>query len=78
MMESIPNETVTMNACILRVCCCELLVCDLCSSQKVLVHTPEACCFKVGEKVCIEYNGAMTMSIPPQITATDIRRMSGC
>ena len=25
-----------------------------------------------------EYSGAMTMSIPPQIAATDIRRVCGC
>lgn len=77
-MESTVNETVTMKACILRVCCCELLVCDLCTCQKVCVHTPKACCFRPGEKICIEYSGAMTMSIPPQITADCIRRMDGC
>lgn len=71
------SEPVCMNACILRVCCCELLVCDLCTSQEVLVHTPEACCFCVGERVCIEYSGAMTRSIPPQITANCIRRLNG-
>lgn len=34
-MESTVNEPVTMKACILRVCCCELLVCDLDTCQKV-------------------------------------------
>lgn len=77
-MESVSDEIVTMKACILRVCCCDLLVCDLCTSQEVLVHTSQACCFRVGEKVCIEYSGAMTMSIPPQITATCIKRLHGC
>ena len=76
-MES-TSETVIMRACILRVCCCELLVCDLCTSQEVLVHTQQACCFRVGEHVCIEYSGAMTMSIPPQISATCIKRMNCC
>lgn len=41
-MEPIPSETVTMKACILRVCCCDLLVCDLRTSQQVLIHTPSA------------------------------------
>lgn len=77
-MESTVNESVTMKACILRVCCCDLLVCDLCTCQKVCVHTPEACCFHVGQKVCIEYSGAMTRSIPPQITADCIKPLCGC
>ena len=63
-MEETPTLT-TMTAKILRVCCCDLLVCDTCTCQEVLVHTPRACCFSVGECVCIEYSGAMTMSIPP-------------
>ena len=75
-MESTMNELVTMKACVLRVCRCDLLVCDLSSSQEVLVHTPKACCFSVGDRVCIEYNGAMTLSIPPQISATSICLMS--
>lgn len=76
-MEETPMLT-TLKAKILRVCCCDLLVCDVCTCQEILVHTPRACCFSVGECVCIEYSGAMTMSIPPQITATDIRRVCGC
>ena len=68
-----------MHACVLRVCCCELLVCDLHCCQEVLVHTDNACCFCVGEHVCIEYNGVMTRSVPPQINATCVKRMnSGC
>lgn len=70
------GETVTMNACVLRVCCCELLVCDLCTCQEVLVHTNQACCFQVGQRVCIEYNGAMTMSIPPQISASCVKPLN--
>ena len=77
-MESMPNEHMTMRACVLRVCCCQLLVCDLCTCQKVLVHTDDACCFRAGQRVCIEYSGAMTNSIPPQITADSICRMAGC
>lgn len=77
-MESTDNQSVTMKACILRVCPCDLLVCDLCTSQEVLVHTPQACCFREGQKVCIEYSGAMTMSIPPQISADSICPMNCC
>ena len=76
-MEETPMPT-TLKAKILRVCCCDLRVCDVCTCQEILVHTPRACCFSVGECVCIEYSGAMTMSIPPQITAADIRRVCGC
>lgn len=77
-MEPTPSKTVTMKACILRVCCCDLLVCNLHTSQQVLVHTPSACCFRAGEKVCIEYSGAMTMSIPPQVSASSIKRLDRC
>lgn len=77
-MEASPSKTVTMEACILRVCCCDLLVCDLNTSQQVLVHTSDACRFRVGEKVCIEHSGAMTMSIPPQVSAIRIQRRPCC
>lgn len=77
-MEWNSQETVTMTAKILRVCPCELLVCDLCASQEVLVHAPEACCFRPGQRVCITYNGAMTASLPPQITAQSICLLCGC
>ena len=36
------HETVTMKARVLRVGCCQLLVCDLCGCQEVLVHTDRA------------------------------------
>lgn len=74
-MESIPDEALTMRACVLHACCCSLLVCDLCTSQEVLVHTPDACRFRAGDRVCIEYSGAMTASIPPQISASNIQRL---
>ena len=77
-MEPAPNESVTMKARILRVCRCDLLVCDLCTAQEVLVHTPKACCFHIGECICIEYSGAMTLSIPPQISAVRIEHMDRC
>ena len=63
------RDPVTMSARVLRANCCELLVCDLRSCQEVLVHTGSACCFRPGQCVCITYSGAMTMSIPPQISA---------
>ena len=72
------HETVTMKARVLRVGCCQLLVCDLCGCQEVLVHTDRACCFRVGQCICIEYNGAMTMSIPPQISAECIQQICCC
>lgn len=78
-MECVPSEMTSMEACILEVrCCCQLLVCDLSNHQKVLVHTDRACCFCPGERVMIEYNGAMTLSIPPQISADRICRVSQC
>ena len=74
------REPVTMKARILRSGCCELLVCDLCTCQEVLVHTDQACRFCPGQCVCVEYNGAMTMSIPPQISADCIKLIpcGGC
>lgn len=71
-----PNGMSTMDACILRVCCCTLLVQDLDTCQEVLVHTGQACCFCPGERVVIEYNGIMALSQPPQISARRIRRAS--
>ena len=40
----------------------------------VQVNTANACCYQVGDCLCIHYNGAMTNSIPPQISATCIHR----
>lgn len=51
-----------------------LLVCDCCTREKVIVHTPKAGCFCPGDRVCIRYNGQRTCSIPPQITACHICR----
>lgn len=73
-------EPVTMNARVLRTGRCELLVCDLCGSQEVLVHTDSACCFQPGQCVCVTYSGAMTRSVPPQITADCVKPLNngGC
>ena len=49
-----------------------LLVFDHAMSQRVVVHTPQARRFCIGGCVCIRYSGAMTLSIPPQITAIRI------
>ena len=67
-----------MIAKVLEVRCCELLVCDLCSLQEVIVHTPLACCFSAGDRVCICFDGRMTLSIPPQITAINIVKLPLC
>lgn len=53
-----------------------LLVRDLASGQNVRVNTPMAQQFCPGNVVLIRYNGMMTMSIPPQISAQSIRRIA--
>ena len=68
-------STVTMCATVCKVNCCDLCVCDHCTNQEVVVHYDTACCFHVGERVCIYSSGAMPNSLPPQSTATCIRRM---
>ncbi len=50
-----------------------LLVRDRATGQSVLVHTRMTRCFRVGDIVSILYNGIMTRSLPPQITAIRIR-----
>ncbi len=64
-MDACSNESVTMNARVLRVCCDHLLVCDLAGYVRkywCILQKPR--CFRVGETVCIEHSGGMTMSIP--------------
>lgn len=73
-MEDSTVTTETMRARVLRVQCDSLLVCDCCACQRVVVHTTHACCFCPGDLVCIRFNGAMTASIPPQISATCITK----
>lgn len=65
----------TMQAIVIRVRPGDLLVFDESMSQTVIVHTPQACRFRVGNCVRIFYSGIMTMSIPPQITAIRIVRI---
>lgn len=69
-----PEGGAIMRATVTRACPCHLLVCDHATSQEVFVHTPDACRFRRGDRVCIGYNGAMTLSLPPQITAYWVRR----
>lgn len=64
-----------LQAIVVRVRPGDLLVFDESMSQTVLVHTPRACSFRVGNCVSIFYNGIMTRSIPPQITAIRITRI---
>lgn len=72
------DRPTTLTAQVLDVRCGALLVCDCETSQQVQVNTDDACSFEVGDRLCIQYNGAMTNSIPPQISATCIRRISSC
>ena len=70
----------TMCATVVEVRDGSLLVCDRGAGQEVVVHTPCACRFCVGDFLRIQYNGVMTLSIPPQISADCIVRIScqGC
>ena len=77
-MESTSCEAVTMRATVLRVCPCELCVCDHENHQQVLVHTDNACCFRVGQQVCIEFSGAMTRSDPPKTPPDGAGPVNGC
>ena len=65
----------TMIATVLEVRPDNLLVRDRRTSQEVLVHTSFARRFRPGDVVHILFSGAMTMSIPPQITAIRIFRI---
>ncbi|NCB62860.1 MAG: hypothetical protein EOM52_04480 [Clostridia bacterium] len=67
----------TMRATILEVGSGVLLVCDHRTGQEVVCFSPCAACFRAGERICIHFSGVMTASLPPQITATCIRRL-GC
>lgn len=52
----------------------QLLVRDSKTDQEIEVNTRCNCNFRVGDKIIIFYNGAMTLSIPPQIGAIRIRK----
>ena len=53
-----------------------LLVRDRAASQEVVVNTRNTRGFSPGDIVRIFYNGVMTQSIPPQISAIGISRLS--
>ena len=65
----------TMRAIIIEIQEGSLLVFDTCMPQQVVVHTSNASNFCLGDHVLIHYSGAMTMSIPPQISAMRITRI---
>lgn len=71
-------DCVTMKARVTKVCPCYLMVCDVCTGQEVQVNSSCACCYCVGDCVCIHYNGAMTNSLPPQISAESICHLDSC
>lgn len=64
----------TMCAVILEIGNRQLLVRDSKTDQEIVVNTLCNCNFRVGDRIIIFYNGAMTMSIPPQISAIRIRK----
>lgn len=53
-----------------------LLVRDFETGMEVLVFFRQANRFRSGDRIRITFSGAMTRSIPPQITATSIQRVS--
>lgn len=65
-------DPVIMRARVLRVRRDHLLVLDRDTGQTVRVNTPIALRFRPGNTILIEYSGAMTRSIPPQISAIRI------
>ena len=67
-------DPTVFQAVILEVRSRQLLVCNCSTRQTILVHTDQACCFSQGEQDLIQYSGAMTMSLPPQISALRISR----
>lgn len=67
-----------LNAMILEINPGRMLVRDLSNNNEVLVHYRNAGRFSRGDCVRITHTGAMTFSIPPQITAISIQRTQGC
>ena len=69
---------VTMEGSVLSVSCGQLLVRDWETCQEVAVLTEYACDFSAGQCVRVVYNGVMTRSMPPQITAMCIKAIDCC
>ncbi len=65
----------TICAVILEISDRRLLVRDSKTDQEIAVNIRCNCNFRVGDRVIIVYNGAMTRSIPPQISAIRIRKV---
>lgn len=67
----------TMQALVIGVERNRLLVLDFAARRRVIVNTPAARRFRPGNIVRIRYNGVMTASIPPQISARSIVALPG-
>ena len=65
----------TMKATVIHVRHTGLTVFDHKTRQEVIVHADNTCRFHPGDRICIEYNGIMTLSLPPQISADCIVRL---
>lgn len=63
-----------LNATVLETTRSTLLVRDSVSGEEILVNSPNAQFFNPGDTVRIVFDGRMTLSIPPQISATSIQR----
>ena len=72
-MES-PVTTAELKGRVLAVEEDSLLLCDVCTRQKVRVHVEHPEHFCAGDCLCVRYNGVKTNSLPPQITAASLRR----
>lgn len=71
-----PDKSVTMYATVCRSCASQLLVCDHCTNQAVVVHAGNALCFCPGCQVCIHYNGVIQQVIDNcEIYPEDILKM---
>jgi len=66
-----------ITATVIRVNSGSLLVRDVSNGMEILVFFRDTRRFSPGNLVRITYNGQMTHSIPPQITATSIQRIQG-
>ncbi|MCI8589264.1 MAG: hypothetical protein HFE77_00895 [Clostridiales bacterium] len=69
------RQTITMIAEVIEAYPDGLMVMDKQSGQTIQVHAKDIECFSQGEWICILYNGQMTHSIPPQITAISIESL---
>lgn len=66
----------TMTATVLEVNPRSLLVRNEANGEEVLVLTNNASQYSVGDRIRITFNGQMTFSIPPQISAQSIQRLN--